>query len=513
MPVDQFPWKSTIFASGRPCRTFRCHFMKRICNICLCLAVACLAAACVRTVDPGLYSVKDGFVRVYLDSLGNTKALMYRDTSSVWADTVSVDLKAEKLALKPYEAPEFHLFPVRELYRDPVYKVGETQDVVYGRVVQNLDKDRRMDLKMDLYVPHDGSSVARPLMVMFHGGAFRGGNKRDSSLVEWCRYFASLGYVAASVDYRHGYRCRQKDTDEAMFRALKDANAAVRFLLNRDSLLIHTDRIFAAGVDAGGITALNMAYMREENLPEIVTEEKDTTIVTHQSLLRGFEIRAVANLWGAVPDTAILTNAKIPVISFQSEEDSMVPFKAGHPFDYLEVEEDEPEDGWEVFRSILESIVSIFVPDNDDEEVHVFREMYGSGVIHRVLRRLGTSSELYAYPGMRHDLFLRDDDGTVDFPLYDEIKEQTASFFASKMVVAPVSLRQDSEDPQLFIIDNSEVETCLWHVEGGVLVGKGSDAARVLLFPDAPEHSVSVSGVYASGLTFFEKVEVSREQD
>lgn len=486
--------------------------MKRICHICLCLAVACLAAACVRTVDPGLYSVKDGFVRVYLDSLGNTKALMYRDTSSVWADTVSVDLKAEKLALKPYEAPEFHLFPVRELYRDPVYKVGETQDVVYGRVVQNLDKDRRMDLKMDLYVPHDGSSVARPLMVMFHGGAFRGGNKRDSSLVEWCRYFASLGYVAASVDYRHGYRCRQKDTDEAMFRALKDANAAVRFLLNRDSLLIHTDRIFAAGVDAGGITALNMAYMREENLPEIVTEEKDTTIVTHQSLLRGFEVRAVANLWGAVPDTAILTNAKIPVISFQSEEDSMVPFKAGHPFDYLEVEEDEPEDGWEVFRSILESIVSIFVPDNE-EEVHVFREMYGSGVIHRVLRRLGTSSELYAYPGMRHDLFLRDDDGTVDFPLYDEIKEQTASFFASKMVVAPVSLRQDSEDPQLFIIDNSEVETCLWHVEGGVLVGKGSDAARVLLFPDAPEHSVSVSGVYASGLTFFEKVEVSREQD
>lgn len=477
------------------------------------LLAVLLLSACNRSVEPGLYKTADGFVRVYLDSLGNTKALMYRDTSSVWADTASIDLKAEKLALKPYEAPEFHLFPVRELYRDPIYKVGETQDVVYGRVVQNLDKDRRMDLKMDLYVPHDGSSVARPLMVMFHGGAFRGGNKRDSSLVEWCRYFASLGYVAASVDYRHGYRCRQKDTDEAMFRALKDANAAVRFLLNRDSLLIHTDRIFAAGVDAGGITALNMAYMREENLPEIVTEEKDTTIVTHQSLLRGFEIRAVANLWGAVPDTAILTNAKIPVISFQSEEDSMVPFKAGHPFDYLEVEEDEPEDGWEVFRSILESIVSIFVPDNDEEEIHVFREMYGSGVIHRVLRRLGTSSELYAYPGMRHDLFLRDDDGTVDFPLYDEIKEQTASFFASKMVVAPVSLRQDSEDPQLFIIDNSEVETCLWHVEGGVLVGKGSDAARVLLFPDAPEHSVSVSGVYASGLTFFEKVEVSREQD
>jgi hypothetical protein len=252
-----------------------------------------------------------------------------------------------------------------------------------------------------------------------------------------------------------------------------------------------------------------MAYMHEENLPEIVTEEKDTTIVTRQSLLRGFDVRAVANLWGAVPDTAILTNAKIPVISFQSSEDSMVPFKAGHPFDYLEVEEDEPEDGWEVFRSILESIVSIFVPE-EAEDVHVFREMYGSGIIHRVLRRLGTSSELYTYPGMHHDLFPRDD-GTVDFLMYDEIKEQTASFFASRMVVAPVSLRQDSEDPQMFIIDNSEVETCLWHVEGGALLGKGNDAVRVLFFPDAPVHSVSVSGEYSSGQTFYDTVTVDVE--
>ena len=44
--------------------------------------------------------------------------------------------------------------------------------------------------------------------------------------------------------------------------------------------------------------------------------------------------------------------------------------------------------------------------------------------------------------------------------------------------------------------------------QGGVLIGKGDDAARVLLFPDAPVHSVSVSGVYASGLTFFETVEL-----
>ena len=74
------------------------------------------------------------------------------------------------------------------------------------------------------------------------------------------------------------------------------------------------------------------------------------------------------------------------------------------------------------------------------------------------------------------------------------------------MVVAPVSLRQDPEDPQLFVIDNTEVETCLWDVQGGVVLGKGDDALRVLFFPDAPEHKVSVSGKYISGLTFYETV-------
>ena len=465
-------------------------------------AVLGLALSCSKSVEPGLYTVQGGFLRVYLDSLGNTKALMYRDTSALWADTVSIDLKEQKPVLKLYEAPEFYRFPANELYRNPMYRVRETKDVIYGRVVRNLAEDgERMDLTMDLYVPEDGEQVARPLLVAFHGGAFRDGDKRDTSLVEWCRYFASLGYVTASVDYRQGYRRNVHSTDDAMFKALKDANAAVRFLLKRDSLLIHSERIFAAGADAGAVTALNLAYMREENLPEIIQEEDDTTIVIRQALLRGFDIRAAANLWGAIPDTAILHNAKIPVISFQSREDPVIPYGAGHPF-----EEDgkEPEDGFDILRSTFESIVSIFVPE---VERHPFREVYGAGVIHRILKAYGVPSELHTYKGERHNLFLGED-GRIDYPTYDEIKEQTASFFASRMVVAPVSLHQDPEDPQLFVIDNTEVETCLWDVQGGVLLGKGDDAARVLFFPDAPVHSVSVSGMYISGLTFYETVEL-----
>ena len=71
------------------------------------LAAFGLLCACSRGIEPGLYTVQDGFVRIYVDSLGITRALMYRDTSSIWADTVSIDLKLEKPELTPYVVPEF----------------------------------------------------------------------------------------------------------------------------------------------------------------------------------------------------------------------------------------------------------------------------------------------------------------------------------------------------------------------------------------------------------------------
>ena len=114
---------------------------------------------------------------------------------------------------------------------------------------------------------------------------------------------------------------------------------------------------------------------------------------------------------------------------------------------------------------------------------------------------------MHAYDAERHDLFYLDD-GTIDYPFFDSVKEMTARFFSSRMETSPVSLRQDPEDLQVFVINDTEVQTCLWKVEGGVILGKSSDTIRVLLFPDASEHSVSVSGVYSSGLTFFETVDL-----
>ena len=466
------------------------------------VAGALLFAACSRSFEPGLYRVRgesvDGFLRVGTDSLGNETALFYADSARLVADTAWVSLKKErgkmlmlfrdgreeKIAMSPYEAPFFRRFTSPDLYLLPMFEVGETKNVAYGRV-HNAPGGGDGNLLMDLYYPLRDSMDARPLLVTFHGGGFVGGDKRDTLLVEWNRHFASLGYVVASVNYRIAAHKVPGETEEAMFYAVRDANAAVRFLLKRDSLRVNSKRIFAAGNDAGAVTALNLAYFDEESFPDSLASRQ---------FLRGYGIRAVANLWGAVPDTSLLYNAAVPVISFQDRNDPVIPFGAGYPY-----EEEENED-LNVFQSILEAIISIFVP-----ETHAYRKVYGAGEIDRILRQCGVSSELHATDGERHDLVLSDD-GKVDYPLFDEIKDRTARFFAGRMETSPVSLRRDPEDPQLLVIDKSEVGVCLWHVEGGAVIGKSDDTIRVLLFPDEPVHSVTVSGFYTSGLAFYETV-------
>ena len=465
-----------------------------------CWILVLLLAACSRPAEPGLYQVLSGeeesFLRISVDSLGREEAILYRNNGGLWADTLHFDLQSKKLSLRPYEAPEFRQFPAWDLYLEPLFEVGETRDITYGQLIRHGDEGpERTNLTLDLYYPRDDRVDTRPLLVTLHGGAFSSGDKRDTVVVEWCRHFASLGYVVSSVNYRLGYRRNSDETDEAMFQALKDAHASVRFLLKRDSLQIHADRIFASGFDAGAITALNLAYLRDENLPDVIQEGPDSVVTTTRpSFLHGFDVRAVANLWGAVPDSTILLNAQIPVISYQSRKDSVIPYGVGYPF-----KEPVDEDAnW--LRSALEALISVFLP-----ETHPFREMYGAQVIHRVLKANRVPSELHSFQGSRHDLIVGDD-GQVNYPLFDEIKEQVAHFFYSRMETSPISLRQDPEDPQIFVIDDSEVDVCQWQVEGGVILGKSSDTIRILLFPDAPAHSVSVSGVYTSGMTFFETV-------
>ncbi len=100
-------------------------------------------------------------------------------------------------------------------------------------------------LAADVYLPAD-DSVDRPVVLLVHGGAWRGGDK--STLADEGRRLAETGYVAVSVNYR----LAPADPYPA---AVEDVQAAVRWLRKPRQVRAYDldpRRIGALGSSAGG---------------------------------------------------------------------------------------------------------------------------------------------------------------------------------------------------------------------------------------------------------------------
>ena len=293
-------------------------------------------------------------------------------------------------------------------FTSPAYDVTVEQDVPYatamgywshapvgdkkatGKLLFHSGTPKPLTLEMDIYTPEEDGTGKRPLLLMMHGGSFFIGHKTEPGQVGWCRYFASLGYVAVSIDYRLGYHARKSEFREAEYRALEDADAALDYLLKREDLRIDPDRIFVAGTSAGAITALNLAFRLYGSEPmERVKplREKD------------FRIRAVANLWGAVHDLSVLENASVAILSFQSEKDPMVPYDYGYPMG-------------KTGRLISDP-------------------MYGTHAIYEKAVSIGLKAEHHPCPEAKHRLHL--DSEMKETPRFFEIRDAMVKFFAEQM--------------------------------------------------------------------------------
>lgn len=275
----------------------------------------------------------------------------------------------------------------------PSFEIAEERDVVYGEATgywtesqdgpkgkssflfKKRGEPKPLELKLDLYLPKGDERASRPLLLMMHGGAYFVGHKDELGQQEWCRYFASLGYVAASIDYRMGYHIRKKDITRAEDDAHEDAAAALSYLLGREDLRIDRDQVYLAGTSAGAAISLRLAY-------EDASEDRD------------FRIRAVANLWGYVNDIEVITRASVPILSFQSEHDPVVPYKKGYPLN-------------------ASTLIS---------------KAWGTYSIHEKALSLGIPCEHHPCSERRHKLHM--DDKGVLTPRFYEIRDRMAAFFA-----------------------------------------------------------------------------------
>lgn len=284
----------------------------------------------------------------------------------------------------------------------PKYEIMETKDIRYSGVkgywtsLPGVEQDvlkafsqgyvksfrkKPLDLTLDLYRP-EGPAGRQPLILFMHGGAYYIGSKEEPAYVDFCRHFASLGYVTASINYRLGFHLSRNGVERAGDAALEDARTALDFLVGHaDEYGIDPDRIFLAGSSAGAITALKLAFSKEG-------------ACSHRIL-------AVANMWGAVDDLSMLEGGTAAIISFHGEEDTAVPYDEGYPLS----------------------------PDGKGFSRLLSGKMYGSSRIDRKAAELGLRHRFYSFPGEGHALNTDKDRGKQPNANQTVIKDRMAEFF------------------------------------------------------------------------------------
>ena len=102
--------------------------------------------------------------------------------------------------------------------------------------------------RLDIYWPPEGDGPF-PVIISIHGGAFRGGDKRDMQLTPMLKGLAR-GYAVVSINYRM--------SGEAIFPALvQDMKAAIRWIrANAEEFQFDPDKIAVWGGSAGGYQTL-----------------------------------------------------------------------------------------------------------------------------------------------------------------------------------------------------------------------------------------------------------------
>lgn len=447
--------------------------------------------------------------------------------------------------LTPYQNPAERDCPEGIDYCEEIYSTSTTSDVIFAqasgywssypnrdepfldtylRKIDDILFRRLQNLTMDIYQPQDDSLRLRPLLVMIHGGAFFNGDKADEEYRLWCQKFAACGYVAISVNYRLGFSPLQYAVERAGYRAVQDVHAAIRYMLAHQSeYRVDADRIFVAGCSAGAITALNIAFMTEENRPESTREillDSDLgpmdAVSVHPDYREPFAIRSVANMWGALSDLSMLETSATSVISFHGVFDPVVPFGKGKPFREtvgIMIEHQELPFG-DFFSYLGRQTVSCIVPT-----------VYGSSKIHEYAQQMGKRSKLQSYEIERHTLVRDEQDFRLNH-LHQEIFDSIACFFRDDMADTPVVLRADGD--HIYIEDPSDVAVCSWTATNGLITEALSDASvRALLFSDSPQmdisqgdptcqgsnaHTVTVSGLYRCGVPFCVTLDLSAQR-
>ncbi|MEL7020149.1 MAG: prolyl oligopeptidase family serine peptidase, partial [Bacteroidota bacterium] len=173
----------------------------------------------------------------------------------------------------------------------------------------------------------------RPIFMFIHGGGFLGGTKTKPEIVSMANYYASRGWVFASIDYRttaklgtiegkspedismfykgiapqewidftlqNASSSDEIQTSIAMYAAQRDAKAALRWILaNSTTYGVDTDFITVGGASAGAISAIALGISNQENFRDEISTDEDVTLST-TNLNESYTVKSMVYFWGS----------------------------------------------------------------------------------------------------------------------------------------------------------------------------------------------------------------------
>lgn len=242
-----------------------------------------------------------------------------------------------------FESPEAVQRAIRDRKIQPIDNNTEFPNVEVKRNVAYSQVAEHRGV-LDLYLPKNGAHP-RPVIVLIHGGGWRGGAKEDYQY--YGQQFAHRGYVAAVINYRLVPHARYPSQ-------VQDVKTAIRWVRSRaNELNLNPDQIAVMGGSAGGHLAMMAGYAADVpefdsgELQEVssavqaviniygptdLTQSFDEAIAMVPTLIRDFlgesEEDVARHAAQASPLTHLAKGAP-PTLIFHGTIDNLVPIQQG----------------------------------------------------------------------------------------------------------------------------------------------------------------------------------------
>lgn len=212
----------------------------------------------------------------------------------------------------------------------------------YEHQTYTYKRSRDVELKLDVWYPKI-IQERYPVVFFAHGGGWVSGFRNQPNNVSWCKFLASKGFLAISIDYRYGFNNTMDDI-------LSDYTDALNFVRkNCKTLKADIDRIVLMGLSAGGHLALLysayysynkaleylkgikgvVAYYAPSDLKDIFSKDSKSLFAKFATMatLKG-NPKKIEEIYEYYSPINWISKRMLPTLVVHGKSDVVVPFKS-----------------------------------------------------------------------------------------------------------------------------------------------------------------------------------------